>query len=121
MAVVQLNNIGGGANNSALKRRSYSDSLDIHQTVGSADVLDIRNVSAVAIKIPAAVTAINVFGCHTDDGTFTQIHDWEGTAAAITSVTAGDWYDLPACIFAFPYIRIKSTTANGTATVVAKS
>ncbi len=104
----------------AIKRRSGTGTATIHRTLASAQEIDTREIAAMAIKPPASVTAVAFWGCDTSGGTFTAIHDSDGTATSIT-VTALDWYDCPAACFAFPYIKIVSTGADGTATFVFKT
>jgi hypothetical protein len=69
--------------------------------------------------IPAGVTSVTFWGCDAEGGTYVAINDSSGNAATITT-TAGKGYQFPASCFPWPFIKIVSAGANGTATVVGK-
>lgn len=95
--------------------------LAVHQTIGSADVLMFSGWAGGSVLVPASVTAFTWHGSH-DGTTFKAVYDNAATAAAATqAVTADTWVPIPDACFAFPFLKIVSTTANGTATVVCKS
>lgn len=104
----------------SIKRRPSTFTIAINRTLASCDILDLSQLAGAAIKIPTGVTAIACYGNDVPSGTFAAINDSTGTAASIT-VTAGQWYDLPAACFAFPYLKIVSTTADGDAAGVGKT
>jgi len=105
----------------AIQRMSASTSLAIHTDLASCDALDNRNLAACRIKIPASVTAIAFYECDTADGTYTASRASDGTAAAIATTVAGDWYDFPASTFGAAYIKVVSTGSTGTAIIVVKT
>lgn len=105
-----------------IKRRpAIIDSFAVNTVLADCDPIDISQLAGAAIKIPASVTGITCHGCDTSDGTFTAIHGSDGTAAALTGMTALDWYDLFAACFAFSYLKIQSVGASGNAKLVSKT
>jgi hypothetical protein len=102
-----------------IQRKWITTTVALHATLGSCGVLDIRNYAGLSIKIPASVTVLTFNGCETADGSFLPIHD-NTNAALAPSVTASKWFDVPSAVFAHGFLRIQSTGANATATVVLK-
>ncbi len=101
-----------------IKRRPAVASFTMSTVLADCDVLDMSQLAGAAIKLPASVTGYTAYGCDTASGTFTAIH---GTAVALTSLTALDWYDLNAACFAFSYVKLQSVAAIGTGKMVAKT
>lgn len=104
----------------ATKRRYGTTTLTIHATLGTADVLDCREFRDIAIKPPASVTAIDIYGAETAAGTFVLI-DNIGTNGQM-AVVASKWNVLDtAKIAPFGFLKFVSTGANGSAAIVAKT
>jgi hypothetical protein len=119
MALVAPNNLctKGGM----IARAAGTCSLAIHTSIGSCDVLMFSGWAGGAILVPASVTNLTWHGS-ADGSNFYAIYDTAATAAAVTQgVTASTWVPIPDACFAFPSLKVVSTGATGTATVVCKS
>lgn len=104
-----------------IKRRPAVASFAMDRVLANCDVLDLSQLAGAAIKLPASVTGYTCYGSDTASGTFTAIHGSDGTAAALTGLTALDWYELPAACFAFSYVKVQSVAADGTGKIVSKT
>lgn len=120
MATVILAPPSGSDAASATKRNFRTGTAAIHATLGSADVLDVREIKELAIKPPASVTAVDVYGCETASGTFVLI-DSIGTNGVV-SVVASKWntFDV-AKLGPYGFLKFVSTGANGNAVFCGKS
>lgn len=96
-------------------------SIAVNATIGSADVLMFSGWAGGSVLVPASVTNFTWHGSH-DGITFYPVYDNAATSAAVTqTVTASTWAPIPDACYAFPFLKIVSTGANGTAVVVCKS
>jgi len=102
-------------------RKCGQCTLAVHATIGSADVLMFSGWAGGSVLVPASVTNFTWHGSY-DGTTFNAIYDDAATSAAATqAVTQNTWAPIPDACFAFPFLKIVSAGANGTATVVCKS
>jgi hypothetical protein len=103
----------------SILRRWFTGTMTIDTTLGDSDILETRMFSAVAIKPPAAVTAVTVYSSETADGTFVLVND-AGTNGVVT-VVAAVWTSLPAACLAHGFLKFVPTGGEGTASIVAKA
>lgn len=121
MATVTINPPLGSDGAAPIKRRYGVGSASV-QTSGIADcdAIDVRDYRDIAVKPPAAVTALTVYTAETADGTYVLV-DSIGTNGVVT-VVASKWNTLDtAKIGPFGFIKLLPTGGSGTASIVGKT
>lgn len=112
-----------------IKRLFRVVSVTVGTATGTSTTLRMDDMAGAVVQLPTISTSaatINVWGNTTDTGTFAQLYDSAGAAAAITlapSTTNQTVYAMPDAAYALPYVKLvaASAAATCTASVVMKS
>jgi hypothetical protein len=73
-----------------------------------------------AVYLPAEFNSdvITFEGSDAEDGTFAVIMSSAGAAVTFTAAAGVRWYDLPAAVMSFPFIKIVTGSATGGAATI---
>lgn len=78
-----------------------------------SSVIDMRAYAQGGFVLPAAFTGASVsFKVSVDDSTYVAFYDSANSLVSVT-VTQGQAYAFPIGLFAFPYVKIRSASAEG--------
>lgn len=120
MATKTVNPPSGSQGAESVKPRYGTiDAVAVNTTLGSCDVVDIRDWRDIAVKPSASITSLVVYASETVSGTFVIV-ETIGTNGSVT-VVASRWNVLDVTKIApFGFIKLVPNT-NGTVEVVAKT
>lgn len=121
MATVILNPPANSDGANATKRRFVTGSGTVHATLGTCDIIDVREIGEyLAVKPPAGCTGLSVYAAETAADTFVLV-DSIGTNGAVT-VVASKWnvFDITK-IGPFGFLKFVAAGANGTAIFCGKT
>lgn len=74
----------------------------------------------VLIPTGSSITSLTYYGSTTQNGTYLPLYDSAKNALTQTSLTAARGYDIPAAVYALPWIKIV-TDADGAVALALKS
>lgn len=101
-------------------KKSIASTVQVSSTQSECDMLDIRQIKFLAVKPPASVTALTVYGCQTVNGTYVLINDL-GSSGVVT-VVASVWTSLDYTKLApHQFIQMKSDQTAANAVCVAST
>lgn len=120
MATKTITPPSGSQGAEAVKPRyGTTDAVAVNTTLGSCDVLDVREFRDIAVKPSASITSLVVYAAETASGTFVIV-ETIGTNGSVT-VVASRWNVLDITKIApFGFLKFVPNT-NGTVEVVGKT
>jgi hypothetical protein len=98
----------------AMQRHSeLQEGITAATAVASSTAISLRAFSGAMVETPAGESGqdYDVYVSKTETGTYLPLYDSTGTQVSIT-VAASRWQELPAAIFAAPYMKLQADTTT---------
>lgn len=100
-------------------RGSEARDLTIAEGATVTQTVNVKSYTSGAFQLPAAFTGTALtIEVSVDGTTFKALKNAAGTAVTVPTVAAAEQLPIPAEAFSFPYLRLKSGTAEAAARTV---